>query len=80
MGGGTGEAGGVAGTGGRWTAGRGRGMARADAAWSTPGASGGEEQRHGKFNKKARSRNVHTAMCNCCHTVAAQARKTTKLG
>lgn len=74
MGGGTGEAGGAAGTGGHWTAGRGRGTAPAGVAWSTPAASGGEEEeeRHRKFiNKCALSDRMHTA--THCHKVAAKA-------
>lgn len=78
MGGGTGEAGGAAGTGGHWTAGRGRGTAPAGVAWSTPAASGGEEEeeeeRHRKFNNKRALSDLCALQCaTCCHKVAAKA-------
>lgn len=77
MGGGTGEAGGAAGTAGHWTAGRGRGTAPAGVAWSTPAASGGEEEeeeRHRKFNNKRALSDLCALQCaTCCHKVAAKA-------
>lgn len=78
MGGGTGEAGGAAGTGGHWTAGRGRGTAPEGVAWSTPAASGGEEEEEGLITSTFNNNNKH-ALSDCmhtathCHKVAAKA-------